>query len=392
MNSIELFAGAGGLALGVSMAGFRSQAIIELNKWACDTIKENQIRGFSLVQQWPLWIGDVHNFNFSEISNIIDLLAGGPPCQPFSVGGKHRAFYDRRDMFPSTIDIIRKLRPKTFIIENVKGLMRSSFLNYYQYILLQLEYLDIPRKDGETWMEHMKRLQEEKTSGIFRTTDISYNVIPTLVNAADYGVPQKRERVFIVGIRADLNIKWSFPQPTHSLDALLYSQWKSGEYWDRHKISQIKSVDISYSIAKINKNMDFYAGPPTKQPWVTIRDAFIDLPDPRHNDKQLINNHIFQNGARIYKGHVGSVLDFPAKTLKAGDHGVPGGENMMVLDSGEVRYFTVREAARLQTFPDDYIFHGSWTETMRQLGNAVPVNLSYIVAKSIADKLIHEQY
>ena len=100
-------------------------------------------------------------------------------------------------------------------------------------------------------------------------------------------------------------------------------------------------------------------------------------------------NHRLQSGAKSYVGHTGSPLDLPAKTLKAGDHGVPGGENMLVNPDGSVRYFTVRESARLQTFPDGFYFHGSWTETMRQLGNAVPVLLARTVAASVAEKL-HE--
>jgi len=100
-----------------------------------------------------------------------------------------------------------------------------------------------------------------------------------------------------------------------------------------------------------------------------------------------IPNHVFNPGARPYAGHTGSPIDEPAKTLKAGDHVVPGGENMMLLPSGEVRYFTVRESARLQEFPDDFVFYGSWTESMRQIGNAVPVTLAEIVGKSIAGTL-----
>lgn len=98
-------------------------------------------------------------------------------------------------------------------------------------------------------------------------------------------------------------------------------------------------------------------------------------------------NHVFNPGARSYPGHTGSPLDEPGKTLKAGDHGVPGGENMLLRPDGSVRYFTVREAARLQTFPDDYVFRGSWTETMRQLGNAVPVRLAEVIAGSVAATL-----
>jgi DNA (cytosine-5)-methyltransferase 1 len=99
-------------------------------------------------------------------------------------------------------------------------------------------------------------------------------------------------------------------------------------------------------------------------------------------------NHRLQPGARSYVGHTGSPIDWPSKALKAGDHGVPGGENMVVLPNGAVRYFTVREAARLQGFPDGYILHGAWSETMRQLGNAVPVMLAQAVAASVAQKLL----
>jgi DNA (cytosine-5)-methyltransferase 1 len=124
-------------------------------------------------------------------------------------------------------------------------------------------------------------------------------------------------------------------------------------------------------------------------PWRTVRDAISDLPHPENIDlASSIPNHVYIPGARSYPGHTGSPLDEPAKTLKAGVHGVPGGENMLVQPSGEVRYFTVREAARLQTFPDDYYFPCSWGESMRQIGNAVPVHLAYIIASSI-NKHLH---
>lgn len=391
MKSVELFAGAGGLAMGVSLAGFESLAVVEWNRWACDTIRENQKRGFPIIQDWPLWESDVREFDWSSIPEDIDLLAGGPPCQPFSMGGKHKAYGDKRDMFPATVEAVRELKPKSFIIENVKGLTRSSFANYYQYILLQFEFPEVARRHNETWEKHLRRLQSEKTSGALHSTGLAYNVVPTLVNAADYGVPQKRERVFIVGFRSDLGIEWSFPKSSHSLDALLISQWITGEYWERHRISKTKRPNIPEKLTARVKRLSRDLPPPGERPWRTIRDALLDLPDPRKMSARKFHNHNFQDGARVYKGHTGSSLDLPAKTLKAGDHGVPGGENMMVLEDGSVRYFSARESARLQTFPDGYVFHGSWTETMRQLGNAVPVALARRVSASVAECLLEAE-
>jgi len=384
MKSVELFAGAGGLAIGVSLAGFESLAVVEWDRWACETIRENQRRGYPLVQDWPLWEGDVRSFDWFSIPEDIDLLAGGPPCQPFSMGGKHKAYGDERDMFPSTIELVRRLKPKSFIIENVKGLTRSSFANYYQYILLQLEFPEATRRQRDTRMDHLRKLQEKKTSGALHVNELTYNLVPTLVNAADYGVPQKRERVFIVGFRSDLGIEWSFPRPTHSYDMLLYSQWVTGGYWEKHMIPQSRRPVAPESLRnRINKLSGQHL-PMEDSAWRTVRDALMDIPDPRERAAKEFHNHGFQDGAKSYKGHTGSPLDLPAKTLKAGDHGVPGGENMMVMDNGCVRYFSVRESARLQTFPDGYVFHGSWTETMRQLGNAVPVALARRVAASVA--------
>ncbi len=389
MKSIELFAGAGGLGMGISLAGFKHLAVVEWDNWACDTIRENQQRGFPLVSDWVVMEGDVRKFDFSALPEGLDLVAGGPPCQPFSMGGKHRAYNDERDMFPAAIDTIRKLKPRAFIIENVKGLTRPSFANYYQNILLQLEFPEVSKRKGENWKEHFHRLQSEKTSGRLHAGGyLAYNVVPTLVNAADFGIPQKRERVFLVGFRDDQGIEWSFPSETHSFEALLYDQWVSEEYWDRHEVSKRRRPRIPENILRRVERLRYLGPPLFHRPWRTVRDALQGLPDPEKSVESLYSNHRLQTGARPYPGHTGSPLDMPAKTLKAGDHGVPGGENMMVKENGDVRYFTIRESASLQTFPDGYIFHGTWSETMRQLGNAVPVGLAQIVASSVAEKLV----
>ncbi len=392
MNAIELFAGAGGLGMGLTLAGFKANAVVEWDKWACDTIRQNKERGFPLVMDWPLVEADVRdwiNDYSSSRPEQVDLVAGGPPCQPFSMGGKHRAHQDARDMFPVTVEVIRRLQPRAFIVENVKGLTRSSFHNYYQYILLQLEHPEIIRKGDESWMEHYQRLQQLKSSGRERSrSGLTYNVLPKLLNAANYGIPQRRERVFIVGFRSDLKIEWDFPRETHALHALLHDQWVSGEYWERHAVAKRKRPAMAESFASVVARIRGLNLPPTNQPWRTVRDALVDLPDPeRYPEAHSAHNHKFQSGAKSYPGHTGSILDLPAKTLKAGDHGVPGGENMLVKPDGSVRYFSVRESARLQTFPDGYVLHGSWTEAMRQLGNAVPVALAHIVAASVAESL-----
>lgn len=393
MKSVELFAGAGGLGLGLSLSGFDPAIVIEWDKWACDTIRENKSCGYPLVKDWDIFEGDATKFDYSSILGPVDLVSGGPPCQPFSLGGKHKAYKDKRDMFPVAVNAVRTLSPRAFIFENVKGITRSSFANYYQYIILQLSFPELIKKANEDWLSHLSRLEKHKTGG--KIKGLTYNVITRVLNAANYGVPQSRERVFIVGFRNDQNREWSFPHETHSLDALLDEQWVSGNYWERHEISKKNRPTISSRHkSRIKKISQLSIQENTMKPWRTVRDAIHDLPDPvRGNIKShhLFHDHKYQPGAKVYPGHTGSPLDFPAKTLKAGDHGVPGGENMMVRIDGSVRYFTIRESARLQTFPDGYKFHGSWTETMRQLGNAVPVHLARIIGASVASQLLCTQ-
>lgn len=373
MKSIELFAGAGGLAIGTSAAGFKHQAVLELNRNACDTIRRNSELGSI---DWPLFPGDVSQFDFSSFREV-DLVSGGPPCQPFSIGGKHRGHQDKRNLFPEVVRAVRETQPKVVLVENVKGLMRPAFAKFFEYVTLQLSYPDLVQRDGEEWSDHLSRLEQFHTKG--KQRGLFYNVVYRCLNAADFGVAQKRERVFIVAFRGDIEANWSFPNPTHSKLALLRSKWMTGEYWDRHKIATRhrpkRPVNVDQALAFDND----------LEPWRTVRDAISDLPDPRKpND---IPNHKHNPGARVYGGHTGSPMDEPAKTLKAGDHGVPGGENMLAHLNGRVRYFTVRESARLQTFPDNYVFVGSWTETMRQLGNAVAVNCASHVATRIRETL-----
>ncbi len=382
MRAVEICAGVGGLALGVSQAGFTHDAVIECDKHACATIKANQKRRIKPVVDWPLIEEDISEFDFSTIDEGLDLLCGGPPCQPFSLAGKSLGHRDERNLFPEAVRAVRELRPRAFVFENVKGLLRKGHFTYLEYIRLQLAYPQIKKRYREKWKEHLSRLERCHTKGDF--TPASYKVIVRSANAADYGVPQRRERVFIVGIRSDLGVEWSFPAPTHSRDELLISKFVTGEYWENHDVSRKRRETISRSLKERLMKLNDQANPHALSRWRTIRDAFADLPPPSKSEiRNSIPNHRFIPGARSYEGHAGSEMDEPAKTLKAGDHGVPGGENMMIHCNGKVRYFTVREKARLQTFPDKYQFKGPWSATTRQLGNAVPVLLSSIVARSI---------
>jgi DNA (cytosine-5)-methyltransferase 1 len=286
-------------------------------------------------------------------------------------------------MFPQAIRAVRELAPQAFLIENVKGLTRPAFANYLEYVKLQLTYPEITARPGETWLDHCGRLERHHTGA--KTRGLCYRLVQRVLNAADYGVPQKRERVFLVGFRADLGIEWTYPEPTHSQEALLWKQWRCGDYWEAHGVPEGHRPDDARARAAARRLSEI----PNLAPWRTVRDALHGLPDPEHEPAAAASypNHVFQPGARSYPGHTGSPLDEPAKTLKAGDHGVPGGENMLRRPDGSIRYFSVRESARLQAFPDEFLFHGSWSETMRQLGNAVPVTLAEVVASSIRDQL-----
>lgn len=374
MRSVEIFAGGGGLLLGTHLAGFSAELVAEWNSWCCQTLRRNRDHGHPLVRGIDVREGDVREVSWRKIGQRIDLVSGGPPCQPFSLGGKAMAADDPRDMFPATAEVIRVLQPRAFLIENVRGLTRASFADYFSYIQLRLSHPELTPRDGERWASHYSRLQAEHTSV---RTDLKYNVLTRLVNAADYGIPQQRWRVFLVGFRSDVDAEWSFPAPTHGKGPLVAEQI-SGDYWERHRVPRAsRHIELRSKEGAGDGLL----------PWLTVRDALDGLPAPHRGESRRVLNHIRQTGARKYSGHTGSYIDAPSKALKAGVHGVPGGENMLRHANGRVRYFTIREAARIQTFPDDYALDGPWIEAMRQLGNAVPVRLAKILASSIREHL-----
>lgn len=323
MTSIELFSGCGGLAKGLAMAGFQHCAFVELDKWACASLRKNF--NPALVQET-----DIRTFDFSALPSV-DLVAGGPPCQPFSLGGLAKAHNDHRDMFPQAVRAIRELKPRAFIFENVKGLLRKSFSDYFNYIMARLTFPDCISYPAETWQSHAKRLDALVFSS---WAGLKYRVCHKVLNAADFGVPQIRERVFIVGLRSDVAGEWMWPPPL---------------------------------VTPSNR--------------MTIREALKKLPSP--TEPHNLKDHIFIDGARTYPGHTGSDINKPSKTIKAGAHGVPGGENTIRFEDGTLRYMTVREAKLIQTFPPSYQICGTWGEALRQIGNAVPVKLAEIIGRNL---------
>jgi DNA (cytosine-5)-methyltransferase 1 len=379
LTALEFFAGSGGLSLGVHNAGFTHLALIERDRNAAETLRQNSqsILGMSpdLVKE-----EDAAEVDLTPYIGITDLLTAGPPCQPFSTAGKSKGYDDPRNMFPVLLDAISLIMPKAILIENVKGLLRKKFKDALEYIKLRIKLPKVTVLEGETWRQHYARLQEVKETDF--PDHEQYIVSCQLIDTADYGAAQRRERVFIIAFRRDLGIEPMKLEPTHSKVALLSDQWITGDYWKRHGVNGVPPDDHIGKkdralLEEIRKNPTLIETGGNRLPWVTVREALSGLPDPVHRGEEpTLANHVQHPGARTYAQHSGSYLDYPAKALKAGSNGTPGGENMLRISSdGAVRYFTTRESGRLQGFPDEWEFQGVWGACIRQLGNAVPVTV-----------------
>ncbi|MFF3832551.1 DNA cytosine methyltransferase [Streptomyces sp. NPDC002458] len=407
---VELFAGGGGLAMGVHSAGFRPLLVNEYANRAVETLQANRTPE---GEKWPVKPGDVRDLvdDFKALDGKVDILAGGPPCQPFSLGGAHKGMEDERNMFPQMFRAIREMRPKAVICENVRGLLRPSFEPYFEYILNELRLPFEKRKAGSSWEDHNDALKKKLANDEVQPSE-RYFVKHIPVNAANFGVPQIRQRVIIVAFRADLGVDeetWEKfePKQTHSHEALIHSMREGGEYWKRHayvdedvKARTIANLpELDYDAPKTKRKLEL-------EPWRTLRDAIqgVDEFEGRplrpvdvnavENKLQVgeISDHFGWPGARVYTGHTPNLLDRPAKTVKAGVHGVPGGESVMRMDDTAFngtgyRYMTVRETARVMTFPDEWQLAGPRGEKMRQLGNAVPVKLAASFANAVGDAL-----
>lgn len=394
-TSLELFAGGGGMALGLHNAGFRHAALIEYESKACLTLLKNADRWKALGHSSPPWLPDqVHETDVrqylrsQEMVSLpdVDLVAGGPPCQPFSLGGVHAGVNDERNMFPAALDFVRVLMPKFVVFENVPGLLRPSFLPYFEYVEEQLRWPTSPPVSGEPWQDHLRRLLARRTG----PKESRYWVTRQVINSAGLGVPQQRRRVFILAVRRDLRdgpLPENPVRPTHSEASLLYSQWVDHSYWEEHGIEPPPP-----NPARVTEDFirQLKIAEPEGPRWTTVRDAVTGhvelagisgaLPEPTdHRESPGWLNHVGIPGARSYPGHTGSDVDYPAKTIKAGVHGVCGGEAMTRYQDGSLRYWTVRESARIQSFPDDYEFVGARSNAMRHIGNAVAVRVAEAV-------------
>lgn len=331
LKVIELFAGAGGLALGLEKAGFETIGLVEFDKSAAETLKYNR-------PNWNVIHDDIANISSQDLEayfNIkkgeLDLLSGGAPCQSFSYAGKRLGLEDTRGtLFYHYALFLKKLQPKMFLFENVKGLTSHD--------------------KGQTYKTILSVFEEE-----------GYEVQSRVLNAWDYGVAQKRERMIMVGIRKDLINSISFEYPkAHDYkpvlrDVLLDCPPSVGAQYgeDKRKIFELVPPggywrDIPEEIAK----------PYMKSTWNMGGGRTGILRRMSFDEPSL------------------TVLTSPSQKQTERCHPL------------EARPFTVRENARIQSFPDDWEFQGGVGAQYRQVGNAVPVLLAYEIGKKIKESLV----
>ena len=326
---LELFAGAGGLAVGMEKAGLKCVALNEVDKWACQTLRKNR-------PHWKVLEGDIKDLDFSEYRNKIDVVTGGFPCQAFSYAGKKLGLADARGtLFYEFARAVTEVNPPICIGENVRGLLSHE--------------------GGKTLQGMMSILDE-----------IGYNVVPVQVlKAIHYNVPQKRERLILVGIRKDISTKYEYPKPYQKIYNLKDALQKSELFDSNVPIS----VGAKYPESK-KKVLDLV---PPKGYW---RDLPIDI------QKEFMGGSFHLEGGKTgIARRIG--WDEPSLTLTCS----PAQKQTERCHPDETRPFTVREYARIQTFPDDWIFEGSLAQQYKQIGNAVPVNLGKEVGYSIVDFL-----
>lgn len=371
LKTLELFVGAGGLALGLHRAGFKPTYVVDSDERVAETLRSNKGRH---TRGWGIHVGDVRELRYAELGfDEPELVSAGAPCQPFSVGGRLRGESDDRNMFPEVVRAVRELRPRGFVFENVRGLLFPRVRPYFDYILAQLRAPSLVRISGESWRVHLSRLRAVPEA------EHEYRADWRVLNAADFGLAQNRPRLVVVGLGVD-EPDFVWPEATHSREALL-AALRGDDYWEELEVSSkvrdaIQTTLPARAVAE-NGHMR----------WRTLRDLTVSLGPPLADDSVGDQAHVFVPGARLYAKHTGSRLDWPAKTVKAGVHGCPGGEHILLEDDNSHRYLTVRECAALQGFPDDYQLPALRLHAMRQLGNAVPVALGEAIGNGLAEAL-----
>lgn len=310
VTAIELFAGAGGLALGLEQAGIKTVEYIEFDKACCETLKANR-------PNWNVICDDIHNVDFTQYEGKIDIVTGGFPCQAFSFAGKKLGFEDTRGtLFHEFARCVKEVQPKMFLAENVRGLVFHDHGRTLATIINVLESL-------------------------------GYHTQQKILNACYYGVGQKRERIVIIGIRDDLDISFDYPVADKKWTTL------------RDALKNCpKSIGESYSEKK-RKVLDL----------VPAGGCWVDLPE--EIAKEYMGKSYYSGGGR--RGMARRISwDEPSLTLTCS----PSQKQTERCHPDETRPFTVREYARIQSFPDEWTFSGGITDQYKQIGNAVPVEMA----------------
>lgn len=330
---LELFAGAGGLALGLEKSGLHCIALNEIDKWACATLRANR-------PKWNVLEGDVTEFDFSSYKNSVDIVTGGFPCQAFSYAGKKLGLKDTRGtLFYEFARVVKEVNPPICIGENVRGLLSHE--------------------KGKT-LEGMISVLDE----------IGYNVVPVQVlKAIYYNVPQKRERLILVGVRKDIDTEYDYPIPSQNVYTLSDALLKG----DLFETDVPDSKGATYPPYK----KEILDRIPPKGYW---RDLPIEL------QKEYMGGSFYLGGGKTGMARrIG--WDEPCLTLTCS----PAQKQTERCHPDETRPFTVREYARIQTFPDEWEFSGSIAQQYKQIGNAVPVNLGKEIGYSVI-KFLNQYY
>ena len=367
LTSLELFAGAGGMAVGAHRAGFEIVDLVEINQACCETLRAN-VDHFGWKNPDEIMARDVQTVDFAQYEGRITLLTAGAPCQPFSNGGMRRGRHDHRDMLPEVVRAVAESKPRAFVIENVRGLLFESSIDYLSSIIMRLRNPSAPSEEADDLLPASEMPAPSEND--------EYRVGYRVLNAADFGLAQLRPRLFIVGVsQAEDEFVW--PSGEYSRESLMEDLRGDG-YWADHP--EVPKAAMQRARALLPETELVRAG----KRWRTLRDVAGKLGPPLRSIGEGDDAaHIFVPGARLYGKHTGSRIDWVGKTVKAGVHGSPGGEHIVVKTEKRFRYLTVRECAELQGFPRDYALPAKRTPAMRQLGNAVPVNVAEAVIGAV---------